>query len=143
LDRSNECDGNYSENTAQHNEVREFSLITIYGSLSSGRSTLYIIRSLVALWIWLTPSFIVMHYSSKRLSMLIDKIIADDVAIILGLIVLLLTYVAVYYLSFLSGPVLLVSQDKSLFESMKPLVAGVVSMILLDIAHIIYVLWRK
>ena len=120
-----------------------FSLITIYGSLTSDHSALYTIRSLIALWIWLTPSFIVMHYSSKRLSMLIDKIIADDVAIILGLIVLLLTYVVVYYLSFLSGPVLLVSQDKSLFESIKPLVAGVASMILLDIAHIIYVLWRK
>lgn len=120
-----------------------FSLIIIYDSLSSDRSAQYILRSLVALWIWLTPSFIVMHYSSKLLLPTIGKKIAEDVAVILGLIVLLLTYVVVYYLSFLIDPVLLVSQDKSLFESMKPLVAGVVSMILIDIAHIIYVLWRK
>ena len=120
-----------------------FSLIIIYDGLSSDSSTLYILKSLAVLWIWLTPSFIVMYYSDKRLSPLIDLRIAENVAVMLGLLVLLLTYVAIYYLSLSIGPVFLVKPGKSLFESVKPFVVGVGFLIIAGTVHIIYVIWKR
>ncbi len=120
------------------------SLIIIYDGLSSGSSTEYIIKSiLVVLGVWLTPSFIVIYYSNKWLSACIDRKIAEDLAVILGMLMLLLTDAVVYYLSLTIGPIFLVKQGESLFEYMKPLFFVGGGVILVGIADIIYVWWKR
>ena len=120
------------------------SLIIIYDGLSSGSSTEYIIKSiLVVLGVWLTPSFIVIHYSNKWLSTRIDRKIAEDIAMILGLLMLLFTNAVVYYLSLIIGPIFLMKRGESLFEYMMPLFFVSGGVILVGIADIIYVWWKR
>jgi hypothetical protein len=82
-----------------------------------------------------------MHYSEKLLSPRIGEI-AKTVAEILVSLVLMFTYVVVYYLSLSIGPIFLV-KGKSLFESIKPLLFVCGFMILTGVVHALYKVWKK